>query len=148
MEFAAYIPFYPDCMTTFVSDADVADRPIRVFGGTADDYNPIAVCRAYAERLRAAGHDIEVTEYSSASHAFDNPLGPQPAKAQPTFESVRNCRILEGENGLLINAETKKSFTYKDACVSHGPHTGHNPVATEAAKASVMAFLKIIFKLN
>jgi dienelactone hydrolase len=41
IEFAAYIPFYPDCATTYVSDIDVADRPIRIFGGTQDDYNPI-----------------------------------------------------------------------------------------------------------
>src|SRR5262249_4947179 len=40
LEFAAYVPFYPDCATNFVSDTDVADRPIRIFGGMADDYNP------------------------------------------------------------------------------------------------------------
>ena len=51
---AAYIPFYPDCMTTFIADTDVAERPIRIFGGMADDYNPIAPCKAYAERLKAA----------------------------------------------------------------------------------------------
>jgi dienelactone hydrolase len=37
LEFAAYIPFYPDCATTYMSDTDVADRPIRIFGGTPDD---------------------------------------------------------------------------------------------------------------
>ena len=47
IEFAAYIPFYPDCATTFVADTEVADRPIRIFGGTQDDYNPIALCKAY-----------------------------------------------------------------------------------------------------
>lgn len=47
VEFAAYVPFYPDCMTTFLDDTDVANRPIRIFGGTLDDYNPIAVCKAY-----------------------------------------------------------------------------------------------------
>src|SRR5262245_49324533 len=79
IEFAAYIPFYPDCATTFVSDTDVADRPIRIFGGTPDDYNPIALCKTYAERLNAGGHDVQVTEYATAPHAFDNPLGPTPA---------------------------------------------------------------------
>src|SRR5262245_47043351 len=39
IEFAAYIPFYPDCATTFVSDTDVVSRPIRIFGGIPDDYN-------------------------------------------------------------------------------------------------------------
>jgi hypothetical protein len=33
VEFAAYIPFYPDCMTTFISETDVVDRPIRIFEG-------------------------------------------------------------------------------------------------------------------
>jgi dienelactone hydrolase len=50
IEFAAYIPFYPDCATTYISDTDVVDRPIRIFGGTADDFDPIALCKAYVER--------------------------------------------------------------------------------------------------
>ena len=29
IEFAAYVPFYPDCATTFVSDTDVVGRPIQ-----------------------------------------------------------------------------------------------------------------------
>src|SRR6266478_2486261 len=32
VEFAAYVPFYPDCMTPYISDTEVADRPIRIFG--------------------------------------------------------------------------------------------------------------------
>src|SRR5664279_2268584 len=31
LQFAAYIPFYPDCGTTYRNDADVVDRPIRIF---------------------------------------------------------------------------------------------------------------------
>ena len=74
IEFAAYIPFYPDCATIFVSDTDVADRPIRIFGGTLDDYNPVALCKTYAERLRAAGRDIVVTEYQMRPTASTTPL--------------------------------------------------------------------------
>jgi dienelactone hydrolase len=148
VEFVAYVPFYPDCMTTFLDDTDVANRPIRIFGGTLDDYNPIAVCKAYVERLRAAGRDVEVTEYPNASHAFDNPLGAQPAKVQPTFESVRNCKIRESADGLLINADTGQPFTYKDACVVHGPHTGYDPVATQEARTAVGKFLRAVFKLE
>jgi dienelactone hydrolase len=148
VEFAAYVPFYPDCMTTYISDTEVADRPIRIFGGTLDDYSPISVCKAYVERLRAAGRDVEVTEYPSAAHAFDNPLGAQPAAVSPKFESVRNCKIREETEGLLINAETKQPFTYKDECVVHGPHLGYDPAASEAAKTSVKAFLKAVLKLE
>jgi dienelactone hydrolase len=148
VEFAAYVPFYPDCMTPYISDTEVADRPIRIFGGTLDDYNPISACKAYVERLRAAGRDVEVTEYPNAAHAFDNPLGAQPAAVSPKFESVRNCKIREETEGLLINAETKQPFSYKDACVVHGPHLGYDPAAAQAAKTSVKAFLKAVLKLE
>lgn len=147
VQFAAYVPFYPDCMTTFLSDTEVVDRPIRIYGGTQDDYNPISVCKAYADRLRVAGRDVEVTEYPNASHSFDNPLGAQPAKVQPTFESVRNCKIREEANGLLVNAETEQPFSYKDTCVVHGPRTGYDPVATQEAKKSVKELFKKVFQL-
>jgi len=148
IELAAYIPFYPDCMTSFRSEEDIADRPIRIFGGTVDDYNPIAACKPYVSRLKAAGRDVIITEYPNAPHSFDNPLGAQPAKVQPTFESVRTCRIQEVDDGVLINTATNQPFTYKDACVFHGPHTGYDPEAAQAAKESVSRFLRTLFKLN
>lgn len=142
VEFAAYVPFYPDCMTTFLSDTDVVGRPIRIFGGTQDDYNPIAACKAYVERLRGAGADVEVSEYPNASHAFDNPLGAQPPLMRSGFQSVRNCKIQEQADGLLINTDTKQPFGYTDACVVHGAHTGHDPIATREAKQAVEKLLK------
>ena len=147
-EFAAYIPFYPDCMTTFVGDTDIAKSPIRVFHGAPDDSNPVSACKAYVERLKAAGHDVELTVYPNASHGFDSPLAPQPAAFLPTFQSARNCRVLEESNGVLVNLETKQPFSYKDACVARGVHVGHDPVATEAVTTAVRTFLKRSFKLD
>jgi dienelactone hydrolase len=135
-------------MTSDIGDTDIENRPIRIFGGALDDYNPVSVCKGYVERLKAAGHDVELTVYPIALHAFDNPLGPQPVAVSPTFESVRNCRIQEEPGGILINLETKQPFSYKDACVVHGAHLGHDPVATEAASTAVRAFLRAAFKLN
>ena len=37
MEFAAYLPVYPDCMTTYIGDTDIENRPMRMFGCTLDD---------------------------------------------------------------------------------------------------------------
>jgi dienelactone hydrolase len=148
VEFAAYVPFYPDCMTTFLTDTDVVARPIRIFGGLPDDYNPIAACKSYVERLRAAGADVELTVYPNAAHAFDNPLGAQPATLQPRFQSARNCRIQEQEDGLLVNSDTGQPFAYTDACVAHGVHTGHDPVATRQAQLAVKDLLKKVFQLH
>src|SRR6202042_1979717 len=50
VRFAAFIPFYPDCSTTYVGDTEVADKPIRIFHGTPDDYNPVASCKAFLAR--------------------------------------------------------------------------------------------------
>ena len=146
IDFAAYVAFYPDCATTFVSDTDVVDRPIRLFGGTADDYDPIALCKPYVERLKAAGHDVALTEYPGAPHSFDNPLGARPAAALPKSQSVRNCTIREEPVGTLVNATTREPFTYKDACVALGPHMGYDPAATQQVKQTVKAFIRM--KLN
>ncbi len=148
IEFASYIPFYPDCMTTYQSDTEVADRPIRIFQGTPDDYNPVAPCKAYVERLRSAGADVQLTEYPNAQHAFDNPLGTLTPTVLKGAQTVRRCAIREEATGRLINADTKEPFSYKDACVERDPHTGYDPAATQAARESVKDLLRTVFKLN
>ncbi len=146
-EFAAYIPFYPDCSTTYLSDTEV-DRPIRIFHGTPDDYNPVASCKRYVERLRAAGRDVQLTEYPNAQHGFDNPLGtPAPFTAKGA-QTVRNCRIAEEPKGILINAVSKQPFTYKDACVETDPHVNYDAEATRAAHIAVKDFLRSTFKME
>lgn len=147
-EFAGYIPFYPDCATTFVSDVEVVDRPIRIFGGAQDDYNPAALCKPYVERLEAAGKNVQLTVYPTASHAFDNPLGSVPPAEVKGGQTVRHCSIREEPEGTLINASTREPFSYKDACVELNPHVGYDAVATEAAKQSVKEFLSATFKLE
>jgi dienelactone hydrolase len=145
--FAAYIPFYPDCSTTYISDTDV-DKPIRIFHGTPDDYNPVASCRRFVERLKAAGRDVQLTEYPNAQHGFDNPLGTAAPFTVKGAQTVRNCRIAEEPNGVLINAVSKQPFTYKDPCVESDPHVNHDAEATRAAQAAVKDFLRATFKLE
>src|SRR5260370_2931949 len=43
VEFAAYVPLYPECMTTSIFETEVAARPIRIYGGTLEDYNPTSM---------------------------------------------------------------------------------------------------------
>jgi len=144
--FAAYLPFYAPCFTTYIGDEDVSDKPIRLFHGIADDYVPVAPCRAYVERLRKAGKNVTLTEYPDANHAFDNPLlkvGPAP-QAQTT----RRCTMTEEPMGTIINAATKQPFTMQDPCVERGPNVGYNAAATAAATQAVKEFLQVTLKLN
>ena len=149
MQFAAYIPFYPDCSTTYVDDTEIVDRPIRIFHGTPDDYNPVASCKAYAARLIEAKRDITITEYPDSEHAFDiGLLGITSKVVSANAQTVRNCHIKEGDDGVLMNADTKEPFTYKDACVELNPHVGGNPETAEAARKAVSGFLATLFKLG
>ena len=147
IDYAAYIPFYPDCMTTHVSDTEV-DKPIRIFHGTPDDYNPVATCKKFVERLKGAGRDVVLTEYPNAQHGFDNPLGTAAPFMVKGAQTVRNCRLLEEPKGVLINAVSKEPFTYKDPCVEKDPHVNHDAEATNAARIAVKDFLRARFKVE
>jgi len=90
---------------------------------------------------------VQLTEYPTASHAFDNLLGPAQPSVVAGGQSVRHCTIREEPIGLLINASTRQPFTYKDPCVEIGPHVGYDAAATEAARASVKEILSMVFAL-
>jgi dienelactone hydrolase len=149
IRFAAYIPFYPDCSTSYVGDTDVAERPIRIFHGAPDDYNPAATCKAYVVRLLEAKRDVVLTEYPDSEHAFDiGLLGIASKVVSANAQTVRHCRIKEGEGGVLMNADTEAPFSYKDACVELNPHVGGNPATAEQARKAVSDFLLALFKLG
>jgi dienelactone hydrolase len=148
LDFAAYLPFYPDCATTYVEDTTISSNPVHIFGGTVDDYNPLAKCKAYAEHLKVAGREIEITEYPNAQHAFDGPLLPTTPIVAKDNQTVRNCTIREEPLGVLINEQTRQVFSYADPCVELNPHVGFDPEATAHARAVVGATLKDVFKIQ
>jgi dienelactone hydrolase len=148
IQFAAYIPFYPDCATTYSSDADIADKPIRIFHGIPDDYNPVSSCKPYIQWLRDAGRDVVLTEYPDAQHGFDTPLNVGAVIVSTNAQTVRGCKIREAEGGVLLNVSTSQPFSYKDDCVQLNPHVGGNAEATQAARIAVSDFVRQVFKLE
>jgi dienelactone hydrolase len=148
-QFAAYIPFYPDCLTTYATDTEIAARPIRIFHGTPDDYNPVASCKAYVARLMEAKRDVVLTEYPDSQHGFDaGLLGMSTIAVSANAQTARNCHLKEGEGGVLMNADTNAPFAYKDACIELNPHVGGNPSTAEAARKAVSEFLQALFRLG
>ncbi|HTB04453.1 MAG TPA: dienelactone hydrolase family protein [Bradyrhizobium sp.] len=149
LQFAGYIPFYPDCSTSYVGDTEVAARPIRIFHGTPDDYNPVASCKAYVARLKDAGRDVMLTEYADSQHGFDAGLaGFSTISVSANAQTARHCHIREGEAGVLINADTNEPFRYQDACIELNPHVGGNPATAAEARKAVSEFLRGLFKLG
>src|SRR5580698_3585547 len=148
-QFAAYIPFYPDCSTTYARDTEVASRPIRIFHGSPDDYNPVVSCKAYVARLQDAKRDVVLTEYPDSQHAFDaGLLGINNVAVSVNAQTARHCHIKEDEGGVLMNDDTYAPFGYKDACIELNPHVGGNTATAEQARKAVTDFLQTLFKLG
>ncbi|WOH67113.1 dienelactone hydrolase family protein [Bradyrhizobium sp. BWA-3-5] len=142
--FVAHIGLYADCGAAYRDDEDI-EKPVRLLHGSSDDYVPIASCRAYVDRLQKAGRDVRLIEYPDAYHVFDAPVLRDPIKL-PSAQVWKNCKIIEDENGLVLNKEINKPFTFGDACVQKsGPTVLFNEAATAKARADVRGFLKEVF---
>ena len=146
-EFAAYLPFYAPCNTTYIDDGEVSDRPIRLFHGAADDYVPVAPCRSYVERLRRASKDVQLAEYPGAHHVFDNPLLKAPVPL-PQAQTGRRCTLEERPVGQIINSQTAQPFSLDDPCVERGATVAYNAQAHSEALRAVKSFLTTAFKLK
>lgn len=147
LRFAAHIAFYPDCTTTYLRDSDVSDKPIRILHGTPDNYNPVAPCRAYVERLTDAHKDIKLIEYPDAYHVFDAPAF-RTSLILKGATTTRRCQLTEGDDHQIINRETQKPFTYGDACVERDPTLAYNESASNQARVFVRDFLTGVFQLK
>jgi len=146
-EFSGYIAFYPSCITQYKDDKNIVDKPVRIFHGTADNYNPIATCRDYVKSLNKEGKDVVLNEYKNAHHVYDYKKLVKPfvlKKAQTT----RSCRLKEVDDGIIVNERTGKTFTYKDSCVELGPTIEFNRIAYDKTKKELSSFINTLFKIK
>jgi dienelactone hydrolase len=148
VKFAGYLAFYPACVTRYQAETDVAPVPIGIFHGAKDDYNELGPCKAYAERVKAAGKDITVHVYPDGEHGFDVPTIAGKSIHAKTSQTARRCQVSETEPGVLTNAETKAPFSYADACVQLGPHVGGDAASAQAATKDVDAMIKKVLKIE
>lgn len=148
LEFAGFIAMYPTCNRSFL-DADVGSKPIRIFHGLADDYIPSAECRAYVDRLRKSGKDIEIVEYPGAQHVFDNVALRTPTRLAQA-QTTRGCPLIEETaDRRLVNSQTKQPFTYAaDPCVQRGTTIGHNAEAHASAVREIRQFVGTVLKVQ
>jgi dienelactone hydrolase len=145
-EFAGYLAFYPSCNVAYHDDEDISGKPVRIFHGEADNYVPIAPCRAYVARLAAKqGVDVKLTAYPDALHVFDWRAVKAPTTL-PQAQTTRNCQLAEADNGEIINVKTAQPFTYSDACVERGPSIGYNEKASTEAREAVRQFIAGLLK--
>jgi dienelactone hydrolase len=145
MAFAAHIALYAPCMTTYHDDDKVTGKPIRMFHGMVDGLFSVEACRAYVARLKTSGADVELTEFPDAGHAFDAFVLEKPLPF-PKGKTLRNCRLMEGDAGQILNSATGTAFDISDPCVGEGFEFAYNEAAATATTDAVKAFLVATFK--
>jgi dienelactone hydrolase len=146
VEFAAHIGLYAQYYMLH-DDDKVTGKPIRLFHGLADDLTSIEPGRAYVERLKAAGVDVALTGYPDTYHAYDFSWRKEPFKI-PQFPTDRNCPLVEGDGGQLLNGRTGKPFD-RNLCVEKEVTGGYyNEEATVATTKAVKEFLVATFHLK
>jgi dienelactone hydrolase len=141
------VAFDPLCNATYLDDERVSDRPILIFHGSADNIAPLTSCRAYIERLRAAGKDVHLTEYLDVHHQFDVLLLPA-AQHVLEFPNRSRCVYVEWSPGQLMNGETAQPVEITESCVRHGGTIGYDPSSHRQAVEAVKAFLTATFERN
>lgn len=151
VQFAAHIGLYTPCNVTYRDDGTVTGKPIRLFHGIADDYVSIVPCREYVRRLKNSGVAITLTEFPGAQHTYDNSVrkGQAAPTSLPLAASSRNCTVIEGDNGVLLNSKTGKPYDVnKDPCIERGTHVAYDEAATGATVKAVKEFLTATFHLE
>ena len=146
VQFAAHIGMFGSCDVALRGDDDIA-KPVLLIRGILDDWSSVVPCREYVKRLSDAGKDIRLIEYADAHHLFDSPFFREPRKL-PDAQVWMNCRIVEGDNGAILNAETTMAFSYSDACVQKGATLAYNEEASSKARAEVRSFLSKTFRMK
>jgi dienelactone hydrolase len=144
--FAAFIALYPPCNLKLKDDTALVAAPLRIHHGTDDTITRAEACRAFVERLLAAGRDADFVEYAGAQHGYDNPPG-MPTAQMPSAPNPSRCMYEERADGWLVNAATGKPVTLNDDCVGIGMSGGRNAQAAAATHAAVKDFLRKLFKL-
>jgi hypothetical protein len=116
----------------------------------ADDFRPAIPHRQGLSRPPAGSETrCGADGYPDSEHGFDaGPLGVNTVTVSTNAQSARNCRIKEGEGGVLMNDDTKEPFTYKDARIALNPHVGGNPATAKQAQKAVSEFLQALLKLG
>jgi len=155
LRFAAHIPVYAGGCTgllrVVVKPGVFATDPMLFIHGEADDYTPIAPCRAFADEIRRAGTPVEFVAIPGAMHKFDQ------EDIRRTF--VRGAVRSKAECPLEIDIDTLYAYdrstgqrlqgdAFRDmlkSCGAVGASVEGNHAARDQAADAALSFLAKTF---
>ncbi|HXU43407.1 MAG TPA: dienelactone hydrolase family protein [Burkholderiales bacterium] len=130
--FAAHLPLYPACALQYRNPHPTA--PVLMLIGEKDSYTGVKLCAAYAERLRAAGGQVQLKTYPGAHHGFDGDTMNPREFYLPRAQTYRDCVILIEDDGRVAQPERR--------CMRVGATVAANHRAKMQALEDVKGFLK------
>ncbi len=141
--FAAHAAYYSWCGHQELKIA-LTGAPLLFLHGEADDWTPLALCRHYVERGRAAGYDVRLIAYPGAHHGFD--IAGLPFTHLPHAEALGRCGYVYdavGFTSLATGARYahRQWLDFHRGCTTRGVHLAGDADAREAARAALMRFL-------
>ena len=146
LQFAAHLPFYPGCTTTFDNPAPTS-APSLFLLGEKDDYTPAAQCTSYIERLKSAGAQADFKIYPGAYHGWISDVSRVAYVAQ--LQVFANCDLRINDVGIIrevgsgaTSAEGWGAFVAKTwkHCGKSGAHYGSIDAAKKESLNDMVVF--------
>lgn len=91
--FQRIVAFYPGCRGFLASQRWQPARPLMILHGEADDWTPIAPCRALSERF-----GFTLNAFENAHHGFDTPDQPLRVLRGMAFSARGTGQVTQGTN--------------------------------------------------
>lgn len=155
LRFAAHVPVYTGGCTgllrVVVKPGVFAKEPMLFIHGEADDYTPIAPCRAFADEIRNAGTPVEFVAIPGAMHKFDQDdlrrtfiRGAVRSKAECPLEfDIDTLYAYDRSTGQRLQGDAFRDMLR--SCSATGANVEGNHAARDQAADAALAFLAKAF---
>ena len=149
LEFAAHLPFYPGCATTFDKPIPTS-APSLFLMGEKDDYTPAAQCIVYLERLKAGGAKVDSKIYPGAYHGWISDA--KQVDYLPRVQVFSKCDMRIDDAGVIreigSGANTLQGWSsfvsnVMRTCGKSGAHYGANESAKIASLSDMVNFFSL-----
>lgn len=155
LRYAAHVPVYTGGCTgllrVVVKPGVLAKEPMLFIHGEADDYTPIAPCRAFADEVRNAGTPVEFVAIPGAMHKFDQEdtrrtylRSAVRSKAECPLEiDIDTLHAWDRSTGQRLQGDAFREMLR--SCSATGANVEGNRAARDQAADAAIAFLKKTF---
>ena len=154
LQYAAHLPMYPACSTTF-DKPDPTTAPMWILMGEKDDYTPASQCLPFIERLRTAGSNVKSKIFPDAHHGWVSDA--RQVTYQPRVQVFSKCDGRIDDTGVIrelssgaTTSEGWTAFVTKvwKSCGKYGANYGVNETARDEALKDMVQFFSDTLKLK